>query len=136
MKDKFYVVATNIHTYYNKKQMYTYKNQLNFNQLVVQLSQTTIMIESFFKKSARESNVSKKIYKVSKHEFIQLSFILCLPVLCTILRLWKQITWDSLRNIRTTIKCDFKVYLLYTFISIDTHLKIFSSKKVRKLEPR
>jgi hypothetical protein len=26
-KDKFYVVATNIHT--NKKQMYTYKNQLN-----------------------------------------------------------------------------------------------------------
>jgi len=56
-KDKFYVVATNIHT--NKKQMYTYKNQLNFN-LVVQLSQTTIMIESFFK-SARESNVSKNL---------------------------------------------------------------------------
>ena len=41
--------------------MYTYKNQLNLN-LVVQLSQKTIMIESFFK-SARESNVSKKSTK-------------------------------------------------------------------------
>ena len=106
-KDKFYVVATNIHT--NKKTNVHLQKSTEFKILWCNCRKRLLWLNLFLKKRAR-IECEQKIYEVSKHEFIQLSFILCLPVLCTILRLWKQITWDSLRNIRTTIKCDFTVY--------------------------